>query len=237
MLRVYFISIFILCINIIMGQSLELVFEHPSVYSEKNDDQYELLIEGELINHSDEASTIILIRDAIELPEGWTISSCLGVCYEDNDIKLDSLPEFEISPGDTELISFHIYITEEMPLGYSKIKITVYEIINEINFDEALIEAWNDPNITTIKSSRLSESFQISSNMGQFKFSARVPQQDAMQLFLYNTLGKKLHTLENQQLSADKQEIIWNSSDYSPGNYFYQLFIGKEQNSGIVTVK
>ena len=49
-------------------------------------------------------------------------------------------------------------------------------------------------------------------------------------LKVYNTLGKEITTLVNEELAAGEHEVTFNATDLSSGVYFYQLFISALQS-------
>jgi len=48
---------------------------------------------------------------------------------------------------------------------------------------------------------------------------------------IYNSLGKEIGLLVNEQLNPGSYEVTWNASDYASGIYFYVLKAGSFSES------
>jgi len=63
-----------------------------------------------------------------------------------------------------------------------------------------------------------------------------IPKTEKVKLVIYNTLGKEVKTLLNDELQAGKYSTTWNGKDdmnnkVSSGIYFYQLTFGNNTQS------
>ena len=61
------------------------------------------------------------------------------------------------------------------------------------------------------------------------KFS--IPEASTVSLVIYNSIGQRVSTLVDSQLSAGKYTYSWDASNVSSGVYFYKL----KSNNSIIT--
>jgi hypothetical protein len=80
-------------------------------------------------------------------------------------------------------------------------------------------------------SSEIPEKFMLSQNypnpfnpMTKFKF--QIPKSTAVNLRVFDAIGREIALLVNEELSAGSYEADWNASAYPSGAYYYRLTAG-----------
>ena len=58
------------------------------------------------------------------------------------------------------------------------------------------------------------------------KIKYQIPQSNLVQIVVYDILGRKVTTLVNEQKPAGNYEVEFNASQFSSGDYFYELRAG-----------
>ena len=76
----------------------------------------------------------------------------------------------------------------------------------------------------------------------QTLFEIRLPEDEILQLTIYNGNGQVVSSLLNNPVNAGTTKVIWNGTDtygqkVSKGMYYYQLKAGNENHSGKLILK
>lgn len=68
------------------------------------------------------------------------------------------------------------------------------------------------------------------------KISFDIPSASEVKLTVYNSLGKEVQTLVNENLKAGKYEVTFNANNLSSGVYYYRLSAGEFNISKVMTL-
>ncbi len=68
------------------------------------------------------------------------------------------------------------------------------------------------------------------------KISFDIPSGSDVKLTVYNSLGKEVQTLVNENLKAGKYEVTFNANNLSSGVYYYRLTAGEFNISKVMTL-
>jgi hypothetical protein len=146
------------------AQEIEVVIHNTFKYEPVG--TFEIVIDFEVINISNEEQIVFEVRTLNDLPAGWFSSLCFGeltfATSIDSIATTPPFPEPPLQPGDTLDTSVHVFVdTANLPMGTAYIQIEVGTFSNPNNRFTINFIVTTDPNIP-VELSSLTASTSIS---------------------------------------------------------------------------
>lgn len=193
---------------------------------------YEIIIDFEIVNVSNEEQIVFEVRTINNLPADWTSSLCFGeFCFPpefDSIATSPPFPEPPVQPGDTLPTSLHVF-TDMISVGTAYIQIQVGTFNNPE--DRIIIDfvITTDPTVD-VKDENIPAGYFLSQNYpNPFNPSTiinyGVKEGGLVTLKVYNILGVELAALVNEYKSAGSYDAYFDAAMLSSGVYFYRLSV------------
>jgi hypothetical protein len=195
---------------------------------------YEIVIDFEIVNISNEEQIVFEVRTIDSLPPGWTSSLCFGeFCFPpeiDSIITAPPFPEPPVQPGDTLATSIHVFTdTTILNIGTAYVQIQIGTLSNPDDRVTIDFVITNDPSVN-VKDENLPSGYFLSQNYPNpfnpsTKINYGVKEGGFVSLKIYNILGVETATLVNEYKPAGIYEKYFDASRFSSGVYFYRLSV------------
>lgn len=223
----------IICLWLInlSAQEIEVVVHETFKYEPVG--IYEIIIDFEVINISNEEQTVFEKRTVNDLPSGWTSSLCVGLyCFASWVDSIAAEPPFEdpLQPGDTMASSMHVFTdTASLNIGTSYIQIEVGTFNNPNNRITIDFVITNDPSVD-VKNEKIPTGYFLLQNYPNpfnptSKINYGIKEGGFVSLKVYNILGIEVATLVNGYKPAGTYEAFLNAAKLSSGVYIYSLSV------------
>jgi hypothetical protein len=167
------------------------------------------------------------LSDGFGTDEKYTTLSTMrndaGTTGTGNDvIDVVSSGPFTINAGDSIVVAFALLASDNLGtlLAGADASQVMYDSMNPTGIEE--ISATHEFN--------LNQSYPNPSS-GQATITFTLPESNATDLTIYNTLGEKVKTLLNEKLNAGTYSVVVDLSSVKSGNYFYRLSSGKNSKT------
>jgi hypothetical protein len=229
------LSVFFLCALFTIkldAQDIELIIHETFKYEPVG--TYEIIIDFEVINISDEEQIVFEVRTVNELPLNWTSSLCFGeTCFAswvDSIATSPPFPEPPLPAGDTLKTSIHVFTdTANLNIGTTFVQIQVGTFSNPNDRFTIDFVITNDPSVD-VNEDEVPNGYFLSQNFpNPFNPSTRiqygVKEGGFVTLKIYNVLGNEVAALVNEYKPAGVYEKYFDASGLSSGVYFYRLSV------------
>ncbi len=152
-----------------------------------------------------------------------TMRTDAGVPGTGNDvIDVVSSGPFTIGAGDSIVVAFALLAANDLPTLQAGADAA--QIMYDGLFTNSIQE------ISMANDFNMSQSFPNPSN-GQATIVFSLPESNATELTIYNTLGEKVKTILSEKLNAGTYSVVVDLSSVTNGNYFYRLSAGKNSKT------
>ncbi|MFH1195945.1 MAG: T9SS type A sorting domain-containing protein [bacterium] len=188
----------------------------------------DIIFEVHLTNLTSENLILYCVKDVYEIPENWSCSFCLDMCYSS---EMDSIATSEdfysepLAPGETRLLTVDVF-TDQTSIGTAQIDVHIGsdEYPEEDIFfrfiAETILTGIDD--IASVLNYNLSQNYPNPFNPST-TINFQVPQAGNVQLKVFDILGNEVSDILDQYLPAGNYNVLFDAQNYSSGVYFYRI--------------
>lgn len=193
---------------------------------------FEIVIDFEVVNISNEEQIIFEVRTIDNLPLNWLSSLCFGeFCFPsefDSIITAPPFPQPPLQPGDTLLTSLHVF-TDEISIGTAYIQIQVGTLNDPDNRTTIDFVVTTDPAVD-VNEEEIPNKYLLAQNYpNPFNPSTKIyysiKEGGLVSLKVYNILGVEIADLINEYKSAGSYAASFDAAKFSSGVYIYRLSV------------
>lgn len=225
-----FLVVFLLGASLKAQQEIEIIAPVNFIYEPV--DSFELIIDFEIVNISNQEQTVFEVRTINDLPLNWTSSLCFGAsCYAPFIDSVATEPPFAepLQPGDTIASSIHVY-TDQTSIGTAHVQIEVGTFNNPNDRETLDLYFTTDPSVDVEETEEQPEGYFLSQNYPNpfnpsTKIHYSVKEGGFVTLRVYNILGVEVATLVNGYKPVGNYETIFDAAKLSSGVYLYSLSV------------
>ncbi len=222
--KIYTLLVFLLTSSLLIGQITIGTSVNPS-FGEGLQDEFEIVAKVMVTNNGSSTSTFTWVRNESNLVEGWRSTVCdKTMCW----FETVSTKSFELIPGETDILDFHLRPNNICGEGFGLITLTDdNDATNFVEFRYDLISNTLDGSECTFTSSvndfKL-DFVQVYPNPAADFFTLTDVPTDLEIINVYNILGSKVKTYIAQQ--GNNYDV----ADLNKGLYLVNLTNSKGEN-------
>lgn len=194
-----------------------------------------IIFEVNLTNLTAEDLILYCVKEADEIPDDWSCSFCLNICYSSEMDSIATCEDFfsePLAPGETRLLTIDVF-THQTNIGTAKINVNIGS--NEYPENDVSISLEAETLLTGMEDNTSGFNYDLSQNFPNpfnpsTNISFVIPESGNVTLKVYDILGRKVAEVVNEYLTAGKHELIFIGSDLPSGVYFYKIQAGNYSN-------